>query len=137
MKNKTEHFLNCHTEESVKIRFKKLSKQLHPDKNGGTNEAKEKFQDMISERDEVLTKIYQKDGKTDAQIQEKIKDLFSEGISMSGMESIGTAIAQKMARENPGKELSFADALKYTLEAFTGKKQIDTPKKKEDPKKLE
>merc|ERR1712032_179904 len=45
------------TEKDLDIAYRKLARKMHPDKNGGTEEAKRKFQNM-KERYEALKKKF-------------------------------------------------------------------------------
>lgn len=48
------HFTNCHTAEECKGRYRDLAKQLHPDKQGGSNAA---FVAMQAEYEQRLREL--------------------------------------------------------------------------------
>jgi len=56
------------TEKEIDNAYRKLARRMHPDKNGGTEEAKKKFQDM-KERYEALKKRWREGG--DSQPEEE------------------------------------------------------------------
>ncbi len=132
------YFLNCHSEESVKIRFRKLSVKLHPDKNSGDPDATKNFQEMLDQRDETLRTIYKKSGISDAQIETKLSNFMNDFASgdFSGSHVAAKTLEQKFREENPGKELNAANlfpfVVKNLIDAVSGKNKL----KGSDQKKL-
>jgi len=51
------YFDNCHTAADCKVRYRELAKELHPDKQGGSNAA---FQKMQAQYEERLRKLQTK-----------------------------------------------------------------------------
>lgn len=99
-----QYFLNCHSEESIRTRYKSLAVKMHPDKNLLDIDANKNFQDMIAQRDLAIKKIY---SNLSAEEMEVAFRNFT-----SGLEKILTTNPIKMAtqfnsewdRLHPGKE---------------------------------
>lgn len=97
--NPENYFLNCHTEESVKIRFKLLAKEHHPDKNKGNEVSAVKlFQEITNQRDNAIKKIYLKEGKspeeTEAALKTLIKDL--DNFDFSNSQTVADSLTAEL-----------------------------------------
>jgi DnaJ-class molecular chaperone len=116
------YFLNCHTEESVKIRYRKLSKELHPDKNKENPDATKKFQQMTDQRDAALRVIYRKAGLSDNDIEMKLRDFLSEFINgnTANLNSIADEMAQRFKDDNPDKEMNTKNVFAYVFKTMLG-----------------
>lgn len=114
---KENYFLNCHSEESIKIRYKKLANELHPDKNPDDPEATANFQDMCNQRDDAFRRVYKNSGKTSKELETELenfvsnlnKDLFK------GLDKVATSFAEKWVEENPDKEPTFGDVFRMVF----------------------
>lgn len=149
-----DHFLNCHTEESIKIRFKSLSKQYHPDKNK-TRDTTKIFQQILEQRDKALRAVWKKLGLDDRQIQERLQEFMIDYLvkgDRSGVQEMGEALGKQFFEQYKGdKEPTFTDVLKFVgknvmgaLRAIenpaAGRKKLDEqksndPDEKKDPEK--
>lgn len=129
-----KYFLNCHTEDSVKICFRQLSVKMHPDKNGSTDESKEKFQEMIEERDKVLKKIYKSKGWSEADALFKIENIFSgESFKPQNVAAMANSLSEDFAKEHPDKEPNFSNMMLFYMgKVFSGGKKLAEPKKNND-----
>lgn len=121
-----KHFLNCHTEEAVKIRWRSLSKQYHPDVNKEPN-AKEIFQEIEDERAKTLKSIWQKQGKNDQEIDIMLMDLIKDP---NAMRSYVDQIVEKFSKAD--KPPSSAELFKHIFNDLMGKET-----KKNDQGKLD
>lgn len=137
------HFLNCHSEESIKIRYRSLSKKWHPDKNKSPA-AKSTFQEILRQRDEALRDVYRKLGLTDKEISAKIDDFLSsilETGKIKPSDDLVNSLADEFGASMGDKEPSFADVLKFVSGKIlpNAKKKIlgEDPKKDTDQKKLD
>lgn len=134
------YFLNCHSEESIKIRYKKLAKKLHPDKNIDDATAKEKFQEMKNQRDAALWIIYRKSGISDEEIEKKLQSFVNEILSgdTSGINDAADILGKQFQGQHPDKELNTENVFKFVfdnlLSAAGMKKVFD---KGDDKKKLD
>lgn len=125
-----DYFLNCHSEESIKIRWRDLSKKWHPDKNKDPK-AKEIFQEISNQRDKALRLFYKRSGLTDQEIDAKIdsflEEIFSGKFSEDKMNSIVESMGKQILEEHDGKDLSFGDIFKIVSDKFMapGKKKVE------------
>lgn len=114
-KMKTEnYFLNCNSEQAVKIRFISLSKKYHPDVNKDLT-ATEIFQTISNQRDETLRNLYKKSGKSDIEIDRMMKDVF-ENLDLKNLGSLTDKLADKFSASQKGdKPPSFMDVFKMVV----------------------
>lgn len=112
-----EYFLNCHTEESISIRFKSLAKKWHPDKNKNP-EATEVFQEINKQREKALRDMLKRQGKTEFQTDEFLAAYFSKDKNKtdSMIENLTESFVKKF--EDSDKPPTFADAFKHVLGSF-------------------
>ena len=110
------YFLNCHTEEAVKIRWRQLALQYHPDRASKLGADKEKeFSEIMKlvndERDVTLVKIYRRSGAAEDAIQERLRE-FTRTMNLKSLVSNGTAqsLMEKFQEKNPGVEIGFNSA---------------------------
>lgn len=111
------YFLNCHTEKSVSIRFKKLSNELHPDKHPQDPGATKKFQEMKDQRDAALRYIYKKTGISDKEIEEKLHAFVMDldNLDFSKINDVSEMFAKKFMEEHPDEDPTFANMAKFVL----------------------
>lgn len=95
---KENYFLNCHSEESIKIRYRKLAIELHPDKNPDDSEAKANFQNMIDQRDQAIRKIYTKAGKSTEEMEKLLKDFIVDldKLNFSSLDNIAKSFTEEL-----------------------------------------
>lgn len=113
-------FLNCHTEESISIRYKSLAKKWHPDVNK-LPEATEVFQEIQKQRENAVTNLMRKHGKSEGDIHDYIQALKKRDkkAQASIIDSMANDLAKKF--ENSEKPPTFMDALKMVLDGFNKK----------------
>lgn len=112
----TDLFLNCHTEDSIRTRYKHLALKLHPDKNRNDPEATKKFQDMISQRDRQIKKIYAKGGFiSDAELEARLYDFIQDlnNWNFGSANSMADQLVAEVLAENPNPTLG--TVLKHML----------------------
>lgn len=117
------YFLNCHTEESVKIRFRALSKHHHPDVCKDAN-ATEIFQEIERQRGETMKAIWKKSGKSDQEIEFMFEDLIK---STSALKSYTDKIADHFS--NADKPPTFSEIFKFVFNDLVQKEGSDQKKK--------
>mmetsp|Transcript_151050 Transcript_151050/g.263216 ORF Transcript_151050/g.263216 Transcript_151050/m.263216 type:complete len:182 (+) Transcript_151050:1-546(+) len=59
--------------------FRKLAKTMHPDKNGGSDEAKARFQELKERYENLRRKILRKEGKLSESDDAEQRELLDEG----------------------------------------------------------
>jgi DnaJ-class molecular chaperone len=116
-----DYFLNCHSEESIKIRYRKLSKEFHPDKNPDPN-ALAIIQEINDQRDKALKVLYKKSGLSDVDIEAKLHSFVHEFINgdTSNMNNVAQSLTEKFEAEHPGKELNFKNLFPFVIEELMG-----------------
>lgn len=124
------YFLNCKTEESIKIRFRALSKRFHPDKNTSPG-AKEIFQEISNERDRLLKQIYKSQGKTDHQIDKLMNEVFNE-FDFKNIDKLTDNLAENYSKRliEEGKEPTHMNVFKMLIGDLFGTKQLPEDNKK-------
>jgi DnaJ-class molecular chaperone len=100
-----DYFLNCHSEESIKIRFKMLSKEFHPDVNKDPG-ATEIMQEITSQRDQKLRDLYRQQGKSDQEIDELLTTIWNP----DSMDKYTDMVANRILES--GKKPTFVDIFK-------------------------
>lgn len=94
------YFEHCTTEDQVKNKFRKLSKQFHPDKNPAGAET---FKIILQQRDTAMRAILQGRGVKDSDIDLEIEKIFAGNVNKN-ISSIVDGLSDKWMNENPGKE---------------------------------
>lgn len=112
------YFLNCHSEESIRTRYKMLAMQLHPDRNPEDLHAKEKFQDMLEQRDRAFKAAYAKSGKSTAEIDELLQEfvLDLDKLSFKSLHKVAAKFAEGLP-ENASFGHTFFHVLDKLLQA--------------------
>lgn len=134
---KTEnYFLNCHSLESIKIRFRDLSKKYHPDKTGDDPEALKIMQTVSDQRDEAIKRVMIKGGKSEAEIEDYIKvfvtDLATGTLNKNTMENI----AEHLDKKYNGKA-TLGDVMKEVFSGFFSTPGHKKFKPGHDPKQID
>ena len=104
----TDLFLNCHTEESIRTRYKHLALKLHPDRNRQDPEATKKFQEMISQRDRQIKKVLGKGGiLSDAELESRLYDFIQDlnNWKFNRANSMADQLVAEVLAENPNPTL--------------------------------
>lgn len=120
-----DYFLNCHTEESISIRFKSLAKKYHPDVNKAP-EATKIFQEVNKQREASLRVVLSKSGKSDTDINDYISSMMKRDFKAA--DSLAEDMLDEFLQKNGDKEPNFADVLNFTMKKYFGglsKKSID------------
>lgn len=116
--NTENYFLNCHTEESIAIKYKALAKKYHPDVNTSP-EATQIFQEIAKQREQALRAVLKRSGKSDVDINEYIASVFSRDREKSNA-LVDEMLDEFMLKHDSDKEPTFAEVLKFTMGKFLG-----------------
>merc|ERR1712194_200497 len=68
------------SERDIDNAYRKLARQMHPDKNGGTEEAKKKFQDMKERYEALKKKISEAAGDAADEKKDEVKEEKEKGL---------------------------------------------------------
>lgn len=116
LKRQLEWFIDCAgyelfgldrdaTEQDLDRAWRRMAKMMHPDKNGGTDEAKARFQDLREKYEQLKKKIQAKNGqkfKDDVQTRQKtIEDEQQQLADEDEAEMTGNEEAEELDLESP------------------------------------
>merc|ERR1712194_648819 len=68
------------SERDIDNAYRKLARKMHPDKNGGTEEAKKKFQDMKERYEALKKKISEAAGDAADEKKDEVKEEKEKGL---------------------------------------------------------